>query len=89
MQQMLAIRTTWDPSGGRLAGARTNDSDATVGIREYSGTMDDGAESQLFTPLFDCEYGRAEQPRRTWDEADADLQSVLERHQHQQHALRR
>ena len=57
MTDMLNIRKQWDPSGGRLAGARTNDSDTTLGIREYSGTMD-GAEDQLTTPLFDCEYAR-------------------------------
>ena len=67
MTDMLNVRLQWDPAGGRLAGARTNDTDTTQGIREYSGTMD-GAEDQLTTPLFDCEYGRAEQPRRVWDE---------------------
>ncbi len=68
MQQMLAIRQQWDPSGGRLAGARTNDTSTTQGIREYSGSMD-GAERNKLTPLFDCEYGRTEGPRRIWDEA--------------------
>src|SRR5271163_3074870 len=67
MTDMLNVRLQWDPSGGRLAGARTNDTDTTQGIREYSGTMD-GAEDQLTTPLFDCEYARAEGPRRIWDE---------------------
>jgi hypothetical protein len=67
MTDMLNIRKTWDPSGGRLAGARTNDTDVTQGIREYSGTMDLPGY-QKFTPLFDCEYARAEGPRRVWDE---------------------
>src|SRR5271156_5868328 len=67
MTDMLNIRLQWDPSGGRLAGARTNDSDTTVGIREYSGTMDENGD-QATTPLFDCEYGRTEGPRRVWDE---------------------
>ncbi len=68
MTDMLRIRQTWDPAGGRLAGARTNDGNTTQGIREYSGTMD-GTEDQLSTPLFDHEYARAEGPRRIWDES--------------------
>ena len=67
MTDMLNIRKTWDPNGGRLAGGRTNDNNVTLGIREYSGSMD-GAEDQLETPLFDAEYARAEGPRRVWDE---------------------
>jgi hypothetical protein len=67
MTDMLNVRLQWDPSGGRLAGARTNDSDTTQGIREYSGTMDSNGD-QATTPLFDCEYGRTEGPRRVWDE---------------------
>jgi len=51
---------------GRLAGLRSNDSDVTLGIREYSCTMD-GTGSQLYTPLWDAEYARGESPRRVWD----------------------
>jgi len=66
MTDMRNIRMTWDPNGGRLAGLRSNDSDVTLGIREYSCTMD-GAGSQLYTPLWDAEYARGEAPRRVWD----------------------
>ena len=66
MIDMKTVRLTWDPNGGRMAGLRSNDSDVTQGIREYSCTMD-GAEHQLYTPLWDAEYARAEGPRRVWD----------------------
>jgi hypothetical protein len=67
MTGMLNIRKQYDPSGGRLAGARTHTT-ATNGIREYSGSMDanDGADTSY--PSFDCEYARTEGPRRIWDE---------------------
>jgi len=64
---MKNVRLTWDPNGGRLAGLRSNDSSTTLGIREYSCTMD-GAESQADDPLWDAEYARGECPRRVWDE---------------------
>jgi len=67
MTGMLNIRKQYDPSGGRLAGARTHTA-ATNGIREYSGTMDSNAGQDTLYPCFDHEYGRAEGPRRIWDE---------------------
>jgi beta-galactosidase len=66
MADMRKVRLTWDPYGGRLAGLRSNDSDSTAGVREFSCTMD-GASSQAATPLWDAEYGRGEAPRRVWD----------------------
>ena len=66
MTDMKNIRLAWDPNGGRFAGLRSNDGNVTQGIREYSCTMD-GAEHQLYTPLWDAEYARAEGPRRVWD----------------------
>jgi len=67
MTDMKNVRLTWDPNGGRLAGLRSNDDNATLGVREYSCTMD-GAESQADDPLWDAEYARGECPRRVWDE---------------------
>ena len=64
---MKNVRLTWDPYGGRWAGLRSNDDGATLGVREYSCTMD-GAEYQTDDPLWDAEYGRGEAPRRVWDE---------------------
>ena len=66
MTDVLNCRLQWDPNGGRLAGLRSNDTDVTQGIREYSCTMD-GAEQNLTTPLWDAEYARGESPRRVWD----------------------
>lgn len=40
MQDMLNVRLTWDPFGGRMAGLRSNDDSVTQGIREFSCTMD-------------------------------------------------
>jgi len=67
MADMKNIRLKWDPYGGRLAGLRSNDDNATQGIREYSCTMD-GAGVQPANPLWDAEYARGECPRRVWDE---------------------
>jgi beta-galactosidase len=64
---MKNVRLTWDPYGGRWAGLRSNDDSTTLGVREYSCTMD-GAEFQTDDPLWDAEYGRGECPRRVWDE---------------------
>ena len=66
MTEMKNIRLTWDPYGGRLSGLRSDDKDTTMGIREYSCTMD-GAGNQQATPLWDAEYARGEAPRRVWD----------------------
>ncbi|MGH8048561.1 MAG: sugar-binding domain-containing protein, partial [Chthoniobacterales bacterium] len=66
MQDMLNVRLTWDPYGGRLAGTRSNDDDVTAAVREYSNTMDN-AGTQLYNPLWDAEYARGEAPRRVWD----------------------
>ena len=74
MTDMLNVRLQWDPSGGRLAGLRSNDTDTTQGIREYSATMD-GSGNQLYTPLWDAEYARGEAPRRVWDNATPMLNS--------------
>ncbi len=67
MTDMKKVRTTWDPYGGCLAGLRSNDKNATLGIREFSCTMD-GASTQTANPLWDAEYARGEAPRRVWDE---------------------
>lgn len=67
MNDMKNVRLTWDPFGGRFAGLRSNDDNTTLGVREYSCTMD-GAESQSDDPLWDAEYARGECPRRVWDE---------------------
>ncbi|MEO5915966.1 MAG: malectin domain-containing carbohydrate-binding protein [Luteolibacter sp.] len=66
MTDMLNVRLQWDPSGGRLAGLRSNDTNTTQGIREFSSTMD-GAGNDLYAPLWDAEYARGEAPRRVWD----------------------
>ena len=68
MRDMVKLRMTWDPSGGRFSGTRTNDTERTAGIREYSSTMD-GTGDNLYTPLWDAEYARGESPRRVWDES--------------------
>jgi beta-galactosidase len=66
MSDMKDIRLIWDPNGGRMAGLRSDDKDSTLGIREFSCTMD-GAGNQPATPLWDAEYARGEAPRRVWD----------------------
>ena len=59
-------------------GTRSNDNNATAGIREYSNTMDRAA-TQAANPLWDAEYARGEAPRRVWDYLHADPQSPLGR----------
>ena len=72
MEDMRQVRLAWDPYGNRFAGLRSNDSGQTLGVREYSCTMD-GAEAQSDDPLWDAEYGRGECPRRIWDEYTPEL----------------
>ena len=67
MTDMLNVRLTWDPNGGRLAGTRSSGpgSDA-YGIREYGSPMD-GVDYDTTVPIWDAEYGRGEAPRHVWD----------------------
>jgi len=65
MQQMLDVRKTWDPNGGRFSGTRSTDADL-AGIEEYGSTMD-GPGTSATIPIWDAEYARGECPRRVWD----------------------
>ena len=65
MQQMLDVRKTWDPYGGRFAGTRSVDA-SLAGIEEYGSTMD-GLGGSSTIPVWDAEYARGESPRRVWD----------------------
>ena len=65
MQQMLQVRQTWDPNGGRFSGTRSTDA-TLAGIEEYGSTMD-GMGTSTTVPIWDAEYARGESPRRVWD----------------------
>ena len=65
MQQMLDVRKTWDPNGGRFSGTRSVDA-SLAGIEEYGSTMD-GIGGSGTIPVWDAEYARGEAPRRVWD----------------------
>ena len=76
MTQMVDLRKTWDPNGGRAMGCRAiSDSSAyggtaAVDVAEYVGTMLNRHYS-VYTrdrkPIIECEYTRDEAPRRVWD----------------------
>jgi beta-galactosidase len=76
MTQMVNLRKTWDPNGGRAMGCRAISDDpafggtACVDAAEYVGTMLNRHYS-VYTrdrkPLIECEYTRDEAPRRVWD----------------------
>jgi beta-galactosidase len=65
MRDMVEVRKTWDPHGGRFAGTRSTDQ-ASMSVREYGSPMDVPARTALM-PYWDAEYARAEAPRRIWD----------------------
>jgi len=65
MQEMLNVRKTWDPNGGRFSGTRSFDA-SLAGIEEYGSTMD-GLGTSAIVPIWDAEYARGECPRRVWD----------------------
>lgn len=65
MQEMLNVRKTWDPNGGRFSGTRSIDA-TLAGIEEYGSTMD-GLGTSSTIPVWDAEYARGESPRRVWD----------------------
>ncbi|ADJ49535.1 beta-galactosidase [Amycolatopsis mediterranei S699] len=76
MSQMLDLRRTWDPAGGRAIGCRAiSDSSAyggtaAVDAAEYVGTMLNRHYSVYARdrkPVIECEYTRDEAPRRVWD----------------------
>jgi beta-galactosidase len=76
MTQMVNLRKTWDPNGGRAMGCRAISDDpayggaACVDAAEYVGTMLNRHYS-VYTrdrkPIIECEYTRDEAPRRVWD----------------------
>lgn len=65
MQEMVVIKSQWDPYGGRFSGTRST-SGSLNGIAEYGSTMD-GIGGSSTIPVWDAEYARAECPRRVWD----------------------
>ena len=65
MQQILDVRKTWDPYGGRFSGTRSVDA-TLAGIEEYGSTMD-GLGGSATIPVWDAEFARGESPRRVWD----------------------
>lgn len=76
MTQMVNLRRTWDPNGGRAMGCRAiSDSSAyggtaAVDAAEYVGTMLNRHYSVYARdrkPIIECEYTRDEAPRRVWD----------------------
>jgi beta-galactosidase len=65
MQDIKAVRDTWDPHGGRFVGARGRDRTATPSM-EYTSGMDSGGTDDT-VPTFGAEVARQESPRRVWD----------------------
>lgn len=65
MQEMVDLRRTWDPHGGRFAGTRSSSAELAP-ITEYMSSMDNPNASATH-PLWDAEWARAESPRRIWD----------------------
>jgi beta-galactosidase len=65
MQDMVAVKTKWDPNGGRFAGTRSSDK-AGIPSEEYGSTMD-GTTTNALVPIWDAEYSREECGRRVWD----------------------
>lgn len=76
MTQMVNLRKTWDPNGGRAMGCRAISDDpayggkAAVDAAEYVGTMLNRHYSTYTrdrVPIIESEYTRDEAPRRVWD----------------------
>ncbi len=76
MTQMVNLRKTWDPHGGRAMGCRAlsddpaNGGKAAVDAAEYVGTMLNRHYSTYTrdrVPIIESEYTRDEAPRRVWD----------------------
>jgi beta-galactosidase len=70
MTDMVNVRKTWDPNGGRLAGTR--DSGDQYPDKEYGSSMD-GVDNSPFVPVWDAEYARGECSRRVWDDVTPTL----------------
>jgi beta-galactosidase len=78
MRQMVDLRKTWDPNGGRGMGCRGISDDPYWGGREcvdaaeWVGTMLNRHYSVYARdrkPIIESEYTRDEAPRRVWDNA--------------------
>jgi beta-galactosidase len=63
MQDMVNVRKTWDPYGGRYMGTRSTGN----AYAEFWSPMD-GASTSSTVPCWDAEYARGESPRRVWDD---------------------
>lgn len=77
MQEMTALRKTWDPNGGRAMGCRSISDDpsfggqAVIDAAEYVGTVLNRHYSVYARdrmPIIESEYTRDEAPRRVWDD---------------------
>ena len=77
MKEMVELKKTLDPDGGRFMGCRTLQTKDQVAEAEYVGTMlhrhempafDSMAALGRFLPIMETEYARQESPRRSWDD---------------------
>ena len=77
MREMVELKKTLDPDGGRFMGCRTLQTKEEVAEAEYVGTMLHRHEMPAFEsmealgkfmPIMETEYARQESPRRSWDD---------------------
>ena len=77
MKEMVELKKTLDPDGGRFMGCRTLQTKEQVAEAEYVGTMlhrhempafDSMSALGRFLPIMETEYARQESPRRSWDD---------------------
>jgi beta-galactosidase len=71
MQEMVATRRKWDPSGGRVVGCRSLRDPGAVAAAEYFGVMLGGPysdEARDRAPMVETEDFRDESARAIWDD---------------------
>jgi len=71
MQQMVALRKKWDPSGGRVIGCRSLRDAGAIAATEYFGVMLGGpytAQDRDKAPMIETEDFREEAARGIWDD---------------------